>query len=45
MRTRGDKTMLTIVEAMPTHKGNYSCRIVNSMGEVFTKAKLEIIGQ
>merc|ERR1711915_680305 len=44
MRVRNDRAMLTLVQVSPEMKGEYSCRAVNSEGEVFTKANLEIIG-
>ncbi|XP_042888253.1 titin-like isoform X7 [Penaeus japonicus] len=43
MRVRNDKAMLTIVEARPEFKGEYSCRAANSEGEVFTRAQLDVI--
>lgn len=45
MRVRNDKAMLTIVEARPEFKGEYSCRAANSEGEVFTRAQLDVIGK
>ncbi|KAK8746935.1 hypothetical protein OTU49_016904 [Cherax quadricarinatus] len=43
MRVRNDKAILTIVQARPEVKGEYSCRAVNSVGEAFTRARLEVI--
>lgn len=45
MRIRNDKAMLTIVEARPEFRGEYSCRAANSEGEVFTRAHLDVIGK
>jgi len=43
MRVRGDKAVLTLVEASPKHRGEYVCRAVNSAGETITKSQLEVV--
>lgn len=45
MRVRNDKAILTIVQARPEMRGEYTCRAVNDQGESYTKANLEVIGK